>query len=437
MSQEEQIARVNSVIDKLASSYLEVAPIIRAMDMRPSDRIDTLCVDSYGRGLYNPKFTKSLNIMQLNFVIMHETFHVLLRHMTRFNRIKDDTRYSNIPCGMKMSIFNIAADAFINDNLSHCKDMDKVDGCIYFDTVNKEYGVSREEFDKMNSEDLYFFILDRMLDGQQGGLCQNSQGGSDSNDKPGNGSTNQQNSSVQQDSPNCNNSHTMSDDITKEDVINKEFDGSRHKSIDGLTGAGRETDRKKIDVILNSSNVDWEKILDRFVYNISGRGRSNRTWRRQSKYYRDIYPVSKGRMRNLSKDILLSIDVSGSMDAVKLSKAASIVDNMSRKYQVGMYYSLFNSCYTEDKKLSNIHELINDIRNNSGGGTIIKAALHSYNINHNGIIIITDMRFGLSEEHLLDVMSSLDIEYMFIDISDKRSINGEKSIFGDHYIRVD
>ena len=49
-----QVKRVNDVIDYLAMTYYNIAPLIHNMKIRPSNEIETLCVDSGGRGLFNP-----------------------------------------------------------------------------------------------------------------------------------------------------------------------------------------------------------------------------------------------------------------------------------------------------------------------------------------------------------------------------------------------
>ena len=416
-----QVKRVNDVIDYLAMTYYNIAPLIHNMKMRPSNEIETLCVDSGGRGLFNPSFVSSLDVYQLKFVLMHETYHVLLRHMDRFKEIQD--KFEKIPQSIKSKAFNIAADAYINDNLIKSNRFSTVEGCVDFEFIKDNYNISYDRFNSMNTEELYSIIVKKL------NSSNNSNGGGGSNNLP-----------------DCASESSLMGDINNEEKIAEVFgDGGTKVQSDEAKGIiraadGHFNDHHIVNIVEKNINIDWDKILDKFIYSISGRGDLNRTWRRQNKRYRDIYPYSKGKMKNTVKDILISIDVSGSMDENKLASAASVVERLSRKYSVGIKYILFSNIRTQVFEFTSIDELKSNIRKYSGGGTSFKQAINGRNIEQNGIVIVSDMEFGTRCEENIVTLNSLGIDYFLIDVGYKCLTNTNKSEYEiaaeGKYIRV-
>ena len=416
-----QVKRVNDVIDYLAMTYYNIAPLIHNMKMRPSNEIKTLCVDSGGRGLFNPSFVSNLDVYQLKFVLMHETYHVLLRHMDRFKEIQD--KFEKIPQSIKSKAFNIAADTYINDNLINSNRFSTVEGCIDFEFIKDNYNISYDRFKSMNTEELYSIIVKK--------LNNNNDNSSDD------GSNN---------FPDCDSESSLMGDINNKEKIAQAYgDGGTKVQSDEAKGIiraadGHFNDHHIVNIVEKNINIDWDKILDKFIYNISGRGDLNRTWRRQNKRYRDIYPYSKGRMKNTVKDILISIDVSGSMDENKLASAASVVERLSRKYSVGIKYILFSDIHTQVFEFTSIDELKSNIRKYSGGGTSFKQAINEGNIEQNGIVIISDMEFGTRCGENIVTLNNLGIDYFLIDVGYKCLTNTNKSEYEiaaeGKYIRV-
>ena len=414
-----QVKRVNDVIDYLAMTYYNIAPLIHNMKMRPSNEIETLCVDSGGRGLFNPSFVSSLDVYQLKFVLMHETYHVLLRHMDRFKEIQD--KFEKIPQSIKSKAFNIAADAYINDNLIKSNRFSTVEGCVDFEFIKDNYNISYDNFQSMNTEELYSIIVKKL---------------NSNNDSNGGGGSNNL--------PDCDSESSLIGDIHNEEKIAEVFGsgGTQSDETRGIIRAadGHFNDHHIVDIVEKNINIDWDTILDKFIYNISGRGDLNRTWRRQNKRYRDIYPYSKGRMKNTVKDILISIDISGSMDENKLASAASVVERLSRKYSVGIKYILFSDIHTQVFEFTSIDELKSNIRKYCGGGTSFKQAINEGNIEQNGIVIISDMEFGTRCEENIVTLNNLGIDYFLIDVRYKCLTNTNKSEYEiaaeGKYIRV-
>ena len=100
---------LNQRIQKFRFDLLQTQPfygdIVMQLEFREDTAVRTAGTDGL-RILYNPAFMNSLTDGEINFVLMHEIFHVLLLHCVR-DRGKDP------------QIWNIAADFVVNSMLTH------------------------------------------------------------------------------------------------------------------------------------------------------------------------------------------------------------------------------------------------------------------------------------------------------------------------------
>lgn len=428
-----QKKRIDNTIDKLAITYCSISPILCNMQFIPTNSIPTLAVDENGRGIFNPDFVEGLDFYELKFVLMHEASHVILKHIQRFKNeeaIDELPYYMDDDLANRFHIFNIAADAYINDNLSRSKEFKALNGLIYFKQIEDQLGIKYEKFSKSCTEEIYRMLLEKQEEQKKNPSNPNGDSNSDENS---------------QDS--SNNGSQLYGDISNRSKIDKEyrkqnssdFKESKRKTskvrdlVDKIVGNGDEL--QQLEQLFSNANVNWEQILDKFIYNISGRGVEHKTWHRPNRYYKDVYPMSKGKLKNKSKDVLVSIDISGSMDAEKIAKVISIIEKMNKKYSVGLRYSLFNTTFTGSKELVSVDNLKKEIYKNCGGGTRINAALLDGHINEAGIIIISDMEFGVEESGIKDKIEGTNKEYFLIGIDkangDNDLLNSVKNCVGE------
>lgn len=222
---------------------------------------------------------------------------------------------------------------------------------------------------------------------------------------------------------------SMTDEIYDEKVDNqtqndldKTKDCARQKIQKG-SKKGKKTDEELLKQALSKNNVNVFKLLDKFTYNVSGRANVNKTWRRPNKRYRDIYPYTKGRMKNSQKDIIFSIDVSGSMDKEKISKAVSLMYEISKKYSVDTKYMFFSDSYSPVYKLTSIQSFIDNLKQHQGGGTLITAALAEGEVakEANGIVIISDMEFGSEDIVISSVEKLFGDNYILFNVGFERA----------------
>jgi uncharacterized protein with von Willebrand factor type A (vWA) domain len=142
-------------------------------------------------------------------------------------------------------------------------------------------------------------------------------------------------------------------------------------------------------------SFDWKEILSSFIYKVSGKGESNRTWKRPSRRYRDVYPVSKGKSRRTgSKNVTFSIDVSGSMNYEKIIRSVSLLVDFAEEHNVNCEYFFFSSWTSKLYQYEGKQEFVDNLNKNYGGGTSMYAALGSEQLEDiDGLVIISDMEF--------------------------------------------
>ena len=109
------------------SRLLEKHPFYAVLLLQMKYSLDENCETAYTDGkriAFNPDFMDNLTDSELDFVLMHEVLHVVLRHCDR-------TQKDHIP-----ELFNVACDIVVNSNILLSNDMD-----LSTITIG-EYGVS-------------------------------------------------------------------------------------------------------------------------------------------------------------------------------------------------------------------------------------------------------------------------------------------------------
>ena len=109
------------------SRLLEKHPFYAVLLLQMKYSLDEKCDTAYTDGkriAFNPDFMDSLTDSELDFVLMHEVLHVVLRHCER-------TQKEYVP-----ELFNIACDIVVNSNILLSNEMDLTSITL------REYGVS-------------------------------------------------------------------------------------------------------------------------------------------------------------------------------------------------------------------------------------------------------------------------------------------------------
>lgn len=414
MSAEAQETRINDTVQELMFKFYPLAPILNNIRFKMSNKIPTAAVDASGRGLFNPDFAETLSDSELRFVIAHEALHVLLCHHKRSQKIEHvDNR-----------LFNIAADCYINENLKTSTSYMAPEGLVDYELISKQLGevYSYATMLEESTEDLY----DRLAangGGNNGGGTSGSGNGDKGDGDPGSsagdgesedgddtsGSTSGDGSESESGSS-SGSGNTLEGDIQQDEAIGEAYGDSSEreskqmeeaveqadKRLDAGNGAGLGTGSgADFDIISKVLSVDASKILSRFTYKVSGRSTVCRSYRRPSRRYREIYPISAGKTRRAKRDVVFSIDVSSSMDAEKISKAVAFLVSLGREFTVGSKFMFFNGEHSDIYEFKSMEDFRNKLMASYGGGTSLDAALYDNKIDEvaDGVVIISDMQF--------------------------------------------
>ena len=463
-----QKQRLEKICDDLACEFPNMYNVVDRLKWKASDSIPTAAVDRQGRGIFNPEFIESKGLDELRFICMHEAMHVILLHLQRMGKIED----------LYMPAANWAADYVINTNLSNNGFV--VGGEYICEWNAKELtGKTADEIKDLSFEEIYGLILEHLESQSQGGSSQqsnsgqgsqgnqrgsgssgsqgdqnnrqsNSSGGSSSSDQDpqqdesqsggsNNGDQEEQgdqgdnsqgagqgdedsdkgSNGGSSDSDNSPENDPLDGDLGFEKVIAEEYgDEQGDLSNDNGSGCGHQDDKATMEALLEESNIDLKKLLDAFVYKTSGRGAPKRSYRRPNKRYRNVYPLTKGRVQEKPKDIVFAVDVSSSMDVEKTSRALSAVSKYAERYSVGLKYYFWSSCCSKIYDFTNQKKFVSDFKRNYGGGTEISAALRSRTTdglkNFAGVVIISDFEFGCYDYE--DRIKDCGTDYFLVNV---------------------
>ena len=88
-----------AVVDIMGNpKYVALAGILMIGERTVSDDIPTACTDGVNE-IYGREFTDSLTDAQLRFVVLHENYHKLYRHLITWRHLYDeDPQLANIAC---------------------------------------------------------------------------------------------------------------------------------------------------------------------------------------------------------------------------------------------------------------------------------------------------------------------------------------------------
>lgn len=443
MSAETQETRISDTVQELMFKFYPLAPILNNIRFKMSSKIPTAAVDASGRGLFNPDFAETLSDSELRFVIAHEALHVLLCHHKRSQKIEHvDNR-----------LFNIAADCYINENLKTSTSYMAPDGLVDYELISKQLGedYSYATMLEESTEDLYDRLAANGGDGN--GTSGNGNGGNGDGDSGSSAGDDESEDSdatsgsasgdgSESESGNGSGSgNTLEGDIQQDEAIGEAYGDSSEQESEQMEDAVEQADKRlgagnnaglgtgsgaDFDIISKALSVDASKILSRFTYKVSGRSTVCRSYRRPSRRYREIYPISAGKTRRSKRDVVFSIDVSDSMDAEKISKAVAFLVSLGREFTVGSKFMFFNGGHTDIYEFKSMEDFKRKLMANYGGGTSLYAALYGNKIDEvaDGVVLISDMQFfeKISDSLLSD---RIRCPYMLVgvDVADPSALD--------------
>ena len=375
LTAEQRIAKAYVAITS-KDRYMPLAGVLSIGNKTVSDDIPTACTNGRDE-LYGRAFVDSLTDAELRFLILHECYHKMYRHLTTWKHLHDKNH----------GVANQACDYNINGKLV---DENKGDDFATMprDADGKYMGLFDEKFREgtgwMDTAKIFGILDDGNDDGEGDGEGGNESGGDDS-----------QGTSCAQgqgfDEHDWEGANELSDEETKE--LEKDIDIAIRQ---GSMAAGKlgNNGNRNLDELMQPQ-VDWREVLREFIQTTCT-GSDYSTWKRPNRRYIGAGVYMPSGITERIDELVIAIDTSGSISdtavALFLSEVQSICATVKPE-KVRVLYWGDEVVGDEVYELNELDTLVRSTKVRGGGGTDVEcvtAYMDAHKISPQAAIILTD-----------------------------------------------
>jgi len=337
---------------------------------RVDDNIPTACTNGRDE-MYGRAFVKSLSDKELNFLVAHEGYHKMYRHLTTWRKLHDEDH----------NLANQACDYVINIQL---QDLDPNESVIamprYTEGPHKgeRMGLVDERFRGMNAKQVFDILKQEKKDGSgQGG----DGGGSGLDD------------------------HDWADaknmtDAEKKELL-KEIDQAIRQGImaqQKIAGTGAGGIDRELEGLLEPK-VDWREVLREFV-KATCNAKDASSWRRPNRRFLSTGVYMPSMIGEKVGHLVIGIDTSGSIGGSELAEFLSEVKGIAEEVNPEVVDLLYWDCAVAGHEVyegSAVSGITQSTKPKGGGGTspsCVSEYLKEKNIKPECIIMLTDGYVG-------------------------------------------
>lgn len=347
-----------AVIDIMANpKYVALAGILMIGDRRVEDD-ENACPTAYTNGrdeVYGRAFVDKLNDPELRFLVLHECYHKLYRHLTTWRWMYDENQQAA----------NMACDFVINVKLVD----DNTDG---FATMTGELkkGCLDTKYRGWDSAQVY-------------------------NDLKNGGSGSGKGSGTGFDEHGWGDAQEMTAEEKQE--LAREIDEAIRQGALMAGKLGTGGDRELGELL--QPQVDWREVLRDFVTSTCS-GSDYSTWRKPNRRYLGAGIYMPSGITERIGEIVVAIDTSGSIGGPQLnaflSEVASIAETVSPE-AVRLLYWDTRVCGDETYEGDEMKNIVKSTKPKGGGGTTVEcvpAYLQDKQIKAQCVIVLTDGYLG-------------------------------------------
>jgi predicted metal-dependent peptidase len=329
------------------------------------------CPTAYTNGrddYYGRAFVDGLADSEFRFLILHETYHKLFKHLTTWEHLyKDDAKLANMACDYVINLM------IADENRDMFAVMPK-------DAEGNAIGLLDEKFRNMDTAQVYKILKqeqeDNPDDGDQG-EGEGAGGGLDEHDWEG--------------------AQEMSADEQRE--LAQEIDQAvRQGALTAAkTGSGGN---RAIDALLRPE-VNWREVLREFITETC-RGNDDSTWRQPSRRHLAMGILRPSGITERVGELVIAIDTSGSIGQQELTKCLSEIKgvcDMVKPESIRILYWDTKVCAEEVYGVHGtpLEQLTQTTKPAGGGGTRVQCVpdyIQKNNINAQAVIVLTDGYLG-------------------------------------------
>ena len=370
----------------------------------PKAKTGTACTNGI-ECVYAEKFVESLNDAELRFLILHETYHCMFKHLTTWEHLyEEDPSLANQACDHVINLFLLDAAEEIstaNATLRNFMAMPSCGGC------------ADKRFAGMDAAKI-FRILKQEQDQQQqpqqpqdqgqgegqgdGDGCDGCDGKSDKNDVSENssGGTPPKNKAPQGfDDHDWEGAAELSDEQKAE--IGRKMDEAVRQGalLAGKVGSGGM--REMEDLL--KSKVRWQDALREYLHSVCT-GNDFSTWRRPNRRYLAAGIYMPSGVSEVIGEIVIGVDTSGSIGGQEiaqfLGEIAGICETV-RPEAVRLLYWDTQVCKDERYTQDQLDTLTKTTKPEGGGGTspdCVPMYLNANNMKPQVCVMLTDGYVG-------------------------------------------
>lgn len=368
MNEERKLQKAKIALMR-SPKFALLSGILMVGKTRVDDNIPTACTNGrderYGRA-----FVKELRDTELNFLVAHEGYHKMYRHLTTWRKLHDEDH----------SLANSACDYVINLQL---QDIDPSETLIamprYKDGPHKgkRMGLVDERFRNMNAKQVFDILKQEKK--ENGGQGDGDGDGFDEHDWA--------------------DAKNMTDAEKKE--LLKEIDQAvrqgimAHQKIAGTNAGGID---RELEGLLEPK-VDWREVLREFV-KATCNAKDASSWRRPNRRFLSTGTYMPSMIGEKVGHLVVAIDTSGSIGGSELAEFLSEVKGIAEEVNPEVVDLLYWDCDVAAHEVyegAEVSNIVSSTKPRGGGGTspsCVSAYLKEKAIVPECIIMLTDGYVG-------------------------------------------
>jgi len=385
LTAEQRISR--AIVEIMHSDkYIALAGILMIGKREVVDNIPTASTNGRDE-FYGRKFVESLNDAELRFLILHECYHKLYRHLITWRHLYDESpRLANVACDYVINI------KLVDDN--------KDDGFARMPVRDgKQIGLCDEKYRGMDSAQVYNLLKEEIenQDEEEG----DGEGGGDGDGQGDGRGRGKSGTGISDDPSGGLDSHDWEGAQGLSEAEGKQLERDIDEAIrQGALAAGKMGSGGNRDLeALMTPKVDWREALREFI-NTTCTGNDFSTWRRPNRrFVSSGYYMPSGVSERVG-ELVIAIDTSGSIGGAELAKFLSEVKGICDTVKpdaIRLLYWDTEVCADERYEGAEIDNLTQSTKPEGGGGTTVEcvpAYITEHSIKAQAVVVLTDGYLG-------------------------------------------
>lgn len=371
-----------AVVDIMGNpKYTALAGVLMVGSRQVDDNVPTAYTNGRDE-VYGRKFIDSINDAELRFLVLHEVYHKLYRHLTTWRWMYDECApLANIACDYVINV------KICDDNKDNFATMPKRDG--------KVMGVYDDRFRGMDAAMVYSILKKENPQGDNGDGTGEGSGDGSGSGGSGDSGAGTGNADGGLDSHDWAGAKEMTTE--EKHALDREIDEAVRQGalIAGKMGTGGDRDL----VELLKTKVDWREVLREFISSTCA-GNDYSTWRRPNRrFVSSGYYMPSGISEQVG-ELVIAIDTSGSIGARELGQFLGEVKGICDTVHpeaIRLLYWGTEVCADEKYVGPEVENLVNSTKPAGGGGTEVNCVhryMRSHAIRPQAVVVLTDGYLG-------------------------------------------